>query len=82
MKDEELQRIIEALIFASEEPMSISRMQSVFSDDAKPDKKSMKNAIAAIQENYKGRGIELKEVGSGYRFQVPQICRDCYRYLL
>lgn len=76
MNQEEQQRIIEALIFASAEPMSISRLQAVFADDEKPDKKAMKMILSQIKSSYAERGIELKEVGTGYRFQVPQTYAD------
>ncbi len=76
MNQEELQRIIEALIFASDEPMSIERMTSVFPEESRPDKKSLLKIIEAIKESYKERGIMLKQVGSGYRFQVPQNFAD------
>ena len=72
MNSEELKHIIEAVLFASDEPLNINRLMSLFPDDSNPGRDAIKQAVAAIQEDYKDRSLELKEVSSGYRFQVKQ----------
>lgn len=72
MNNEELKQIIEAVLFATDEPLSMNRLMNLFPDDNNPGRDAIKQAIAAIQDDYATRSLELKEVGSGYRFQVKQ----------
>ena len=72
MNNEELKQIIEAVLFATDEPLNMNRLMNLFSEDSNPGRDAIKQAITAIQEDYTDRSLELKEVGSGYRFQVKQ----------
>ena len=72
MNNEELKQIIEAVLFATDEPLNMNRLISLFPEDSNPGRDAISQAIAAIQEDYADRSLELKEVGSGYRFQVKQ----------
>lgn len=72
MNNEELKQIIEAVLFATDEPLSLDRLMNLFPDDSKPGRDAIKQAIAVIQDDCTNRSLELKEVGSGYRFQVKQ----------
>ncbi len=72
MNNEELKQIIEAVLFAADEPLSLDRLMNLFPDDSKPGRDAIKQAIAVIQDDCTNRSLELKEVGSGYRFQVKQ----------
>ncbi len=67
---EELSPIIEAALFAASEPLSLDRLQSLFFDDEKPEKSTLRELLAELQQQCEGRGIELVEVASGYRYQV------------
>lgn len=66
----ELKNIIEATLFAANEPLSIVELQGVFLLEDRPDKHVVRELIKKIQEDYLPRSIELVEVASGYRFQV------------
>ena len=68
--NEQLIRIIEAALFAAGDPLSIDRLHGLFEEDECPDKKPIVAAIEVLQQRYAGRGIELCEVASGYRFQA------------
>jgi len=62
--------IIEAALFAAAEPLSLDRLQSLFFDDEKPGKGVLREVLAELQQQSEGRGVELVEVASGYRYQV------------
>jgi len=66
----ELKQIIEATLFAANEPLSIMELQGVFHLEDRPDKHAIRDAIKELQEECLLRSIELVEVASGYRFQV------------
>ena len=72
MNNEELKQILEAVLFAADEPLNMNRLMSLFPEDGHPGRDAIKQAIAAIQDDYANRSLELKQVGSGYRFQVKQ----------
>ncbi|MBV1912813.1 MAG: SMC-Scp complex subunit ScpB [Cycloclasticus sp.] len=69
----ELKNIIEATLFAANEPLSIVELQGVFLLEDRPDKHVVRELIKEIQEDCLPRSIELVEVASGYRFQVKSI---------
>jgi segregation and condensation protein B len=68
----QLRRIIEGVIMASEQPLSIEQLIKLFDHGNGPSSQEIKQILLTISEDYQGRGIELKEVASGYRFQVCQ----------
>lgn len=77
MKEEQLKAIIEAALMVTESPLSIKSLIELFDkDEEEVERDAVKAAIASLQENYAGRGIELKEIASGYRFQVNGAYKD------
>ncbi|MFP3874325.1 MAG: SMC-Scp complex subunit ScpB [Thiohalophilus sp.] len=72
MTEQELKRIIEAILFAADDPVNLSQLQAVFAEGDGPDADAIKAAIAALQDDYAEHSLELREIGSGYRFQVKQ----------
>ncbi len=72
MNEDELKNILEAVIYASDEPMSMNRLMSLFPEEGHPGRDAIKTAVSQLQEETADRSIELKEVGSGYRYQVRQ----------
>ncbi|MFA5529603.1 MAG: SMC-Scp complex subunit ScpB [Thiohalomonadaceae bacterium] len=69
MDVQQLKTIIEAAILAAGEPVSLERLQGLFDEDARPVPEDFRAALAALGEDCATRGIELVEVGSGWRFQ-------------
>ncbi|MGI9277539.1 MAG: SMC-Scp complex subunit ScpB [Endozoicomonas sp.] len=77
MDIEQLQRIIEGALLASGRPLTIEKLASLFpeeqySESERPDHNRIREALVAISEACERRGFELKQVASGYRFQVRQ----------
>jgi segregation and condensation protein B len=68
-EDTELKNIVEAALLAAEEPLSVSALTALFPEDAAPDASRLKNVFEQLENDYDGRGVELKKVGKGYRFQ-------------
>lgn len=66
----QLKNIIEAAILAVDKPISVEKMLTLFPESGRPEKQEIINAVEQLQQEYSGRGIELVEVSSGYRFQV------------
>ena len=77
----ELKRIVEAAILVSDDPISINRITSLFPDGAKPEKAEVMAAIEELSADCEQRGIELKKVGNGYRFQSKERYAEFLRKL-
>jgi len=74
MEIDELKRILEAALLATNEPLSVARLDALFDEDEKPGTSAIKEALAALDGDLVDRSIELVEVASGYRIQVrPQL---------
>ncbi len=65
-----LRKIIEGAILAAGQPMTIARLLELFDEEVAPSKDEIAAALADIQAASADRGFELKEVASGWRFQV------------
>ncbi len=70
MENEKLSNIIEAALFAAGEPLSIERLQRLFEEDEQPSKGQINTVLEQLREHCEGRGIELREVASGFRYQA------------
>lgn len=75
LSQQELMRILEAALFSAGHTLNIDRLMDLFPYDKHPGKDALKDALNALQEQYLEKtSLELKEVSSGFRFQV----RDDY----
>ncbi|MDF3055520.1 MAG: segregation and condensation protein [Gammaproteobacteria bacterium] len=70
MHSNSIKATLEAAIFIADEPLSIDRLLELFEDDQAVTPNIIREALATLQKDYDGHGIELCEVASGYRFQV------------
>ena len=69
---EKLKNIIEAALLAAGGPLSLDMMLTLFLDDEQPEKKELREVLDQLKQDYEGRGIEVVEVGSGWRIQVVE----------
>lgn len=69
-KKKELKNILEGALLAAGRPLSVDEILALFSDEERPDRVEVKKALDTLHAEFEGRGIELKEVASGYRIQV------------
>jgi segregation and condensation protein B len=67
-----IQRIVEAILFVAKQPMTAKQILLTFPELEQPSLQEVQLSIEAIAEEYKYRPIELKQVASGYRFQIKQ----------
>mgnify|MGYP006114377909 FL=1 len=74
--DNKVKMIVEGLLLAAGRPLTLDNIIQVFSKDEQPDSKELKLVMDSIAEDCADRGFELKEVASGFRFQVKQELSD------
>lgn len=70
--DNKVKMIVEGLLLAAGRPLSLDNIIQVFSKEERPDRNELKTVMESISKDCADRGFELKEVASGYRFQVKQ----------
>jgi segregation and condensation protein B len=69
---EKIQHILEAALMAYDAPMTVAQLAKLFDEDERPDSKTIKIALENLQQQCDERGVELKEVASGFRYQAKQ----------
>ena len=71
MSQEKLKNIVEAAMFAAQRPLTVDDLVALFDGSSwTPERKSIREALTTLAGDWEERGIELKEVSSGFRFQV------------
>lgn len=68
----QLKNILEAALLAAGEPLSLERLLGLFPEEARPEAAELRQALQSLDEDCARRGIELKEVSSGFRLQVKK----------
>jgi segregation and condensation protein B len=67
-----LKCILEAVLLAAGEPLDRAALAAVFEEGDRPGDAEIAGALAQLAEDYTERGLELKEVASGFRIQVRE----------
>lgn len=78
MQIEQLKPIIEAALLATTQPMTIPQLLELFGEEDEVGRDEVAKALEALAEDCTGRGVELQEVASGFRYQVRQ---DMHQWL-
>jgi len=72
MNTDLIRKIIEGALLAVGKPLDIGKLENLFEDEERPPRDQIKAALEEIEGDCRERGFELKQVASGYRFQVRQ----------
>ncbi|TXK59671.1 SMC-Scp complex subunit ScpB [Alkalisalibacterium limincola] len=65
-----LKRIVEAALLAASQPMGTKQLAELFPEGEAPSHQILQQALESLAGDCEGRGVELVEVASGYRYQV------------
>ena len=65
-----IKRIVEAALLAANQPLTAVQLHGLFPLDEPAPEGSVAQALQALQAECDGRGVELVEVASGWRYQV------------
>ena len=65
-----INRIVEGALLASSQPLTLAQLQGLFPEDEPAPPGSIERALELLREGCSGRGVELVEVASGFRFQI------------
>ena len=72
MELSQIKRIVEAALLASAQPLSLPQLAAVFTETETPTHEELARSLEQLSDECAERGIELKEVASGFRYQVRQ----------
>ncbi len=61
-------RILEAALLCAQQPLTVRDMRQLFDDAMSAD--SVRQMLGQLTEQWVGRGVELRETASGWRFQT------------
>ena len=67
-----LKHILEAALMAAGRPVPLDELAGLFDESEQPSSEDLQQALAELQSDFRQRPLELKQVASGYRFQVRQ----------
>jgi len=67
-----IKKIVEGALLAAGKPLDLARIENLFEEDERPPRDQLRAALEEIEADCRGRGFELQQTGSGYRFQVRQ----------
>jgi segregation and condensation protein B len=76
METTQLKLVLEAILLAAGRPLSLDQLLALFDEFARPERSELREAIDLLQADYAERGIELSEVGGGFRIQVRSSMQD------
>jgi segregation and condensation protein B len=70
MHDRYLKNAIEAALLAAGHPVPLEQLLEMFGERDRPEPAEIRAALEQLAQEYADRGIELREVASGFRIQV------------
>ena len=76
MYDDKLKNVVEAILLASYEPLSVDKLFRIITSKVKTNKSDILSAIDNLEKDYKDKDIEIVKVASGYRIQAKSEIGD------
>lgn len=71
MSPDKLKPAVEAILSAADHPLSVEQIYNLFSGDLDhPAKDDIRKVLHELVEEYDGRGLNIKQVASGFRLQA------------
>src|ERR1700678_1623382 len=70
MNDQYVKNVIEAALLAAGRPLAEDELVTLFDERDGSNADEVRLALASLTADYETRGLELLEVGSGYRIQI------------
>jgi segregation and condensation protein B len=70
MSDAYLKNVVEATLLAAARPVSVAELLQIFDESSRPTNKEMRAVLETLAADYEGRGVQIRETATGFRFQV------------
>lgn len=72
MEQDKLKNIVEAALLAAQQPLTVAMLAALFAEEEMVTHAELAQALEALGHECEGRGVELAEVASGFRYQVRE----------
>lgn len=72
VEQQQLNNIVEAALLAAQQPLTLPMLAALFHEEDGVGHEDLARAVEALTKACEGRGLELVEVGSGFRYQVRE----------
>lgn len=72
MEQDKLKKIVEAALLAAQQPLTVAMLGALFAEEEAVTHSELAQALEALGHECEGRGVELVEVASGFRYQVRE----------
>ena len=72
MEEKKRQSILEAILISADKPLSVEKLLGFFEAQDLVNRNDIKESLTKLQAYYKGRGFQLIETASGFRFQTHE----------
>ncbi|MGN6314459.1 MAG: SMC-Scp complex subunit ScpB [Rhodanobacteraceae bacterium] len=72
MEQDKLKKIVEAALLAAQQPLTVAMLGALFAEEEAVTHSELAQALEALGNECEGRGVELIEVASGFRYQVRE----------
>ena len=82
MSDAYLKNVVEAALLAAARPVSVAELLQIFDESARPTNKEMRAILETLAADYDGRGVQIRETATGFRFQVLEPTVACRQHFL
>jgi segregation and condensation protein B len=76
MEPLKIKQVIEVALLGAGRPLSLEQLSGLFGKRGAPSRQELRDALAALEADYEDRGIQLKQVASGYRIQIRKSMSD------
>ncbi|OGA20715.1 MAG: SMC-Scp complex subunit ScpB [Betaproteobacteria bacterium RIFCSPLOWO2_02_FULL_67_26] len=63
-----MKTVLETVLLASQEPLPVAELKGLF--DEEPSTDTLRRALEELRRDWQGRGVELVQVASGWRFRA------------
>ena len=63
-----MKTVLETVLLASQEPLPVAELKKLF--DEEPSTETLRRALDELRRDWQGRGVELVQVASGWRFRA------------
>jgi len=70
MSDAYIKNVVEAALLAAARPVSVAELLQIFDESSRPTSKEMRVILETLAADYEGRGVQIREIATGFRFQV------------
>jgi segregation and condensation protein B len=65
----EIRNIVEAALLVAGQPLTLDKLCALFPEESRPTRDDMRAILAALNDDYLDRGIELKQIEQAWRIQ-------------